>query len=321
MSSGPPPFHGALPGGRSADLTWWFRAGDGIRLRGGVWHAPQPRGHVIFFQGRTEFLEKLTLPIAALVKRGFSVAALDWRGQGLSDRLASPAAKGHVPDFSHYQRDLEAFLDQPQVASLTGPRLVMAHSMGGLIAVAALARPFGQTVQGAMLSAPLLGLKLSAPTRTALWVVTRLARILGLKDRWPPSSGASKPYVLTNPSDNILTGNDKVWRWLKQTAEDHPELTLAMPTIGWLDAALQETARVATLPAPPCPACCLLGSDEDLVDPDAIRAWTAQHAQTLIEVPDGRHEVLVETDAARAVAWAGLDQFLDRLQLPESARY
>ena len=44
------------------------------------------------------------------MKRGLSVVSLDWRGQGLSDRLVEPRLKGHVGDFAEFQRDLDTLL-------------------------------------------------------------------------------------------------------------------------------------------------------------------------------------------------------------------
>jgi predicted alpha/beta hydrolase len=41
---------------------------------------------------------------ARRAQRGFAVAILDWRGQGLSDRALPNARKGHIYDFSEYDR-------------------------------------------------------------------------------------------------------------------------------------------------------------------------------------------------------------------------
>ena len=47
----------------------------------------RPRGTVVLLTGRGEFIEKYaTEVVGELLERGFAVVALDWRGQGLSDR-------------------------------------------------------------------------------------------------------------------------------------------------------------------------------------------------------------------------------------------
>ena len=91
-----------------------LRAVDGVRLRAARW-APEgaARGTVAVFGGRTEFIEKyFETDCAICSKRGFAVAALDWRGQGGSERQLRNPRKGHIDDFSLYERDFVAFVDR-----------------------------------------------------------------------------------------------------------------------------------------------------------------------------------------------------------------
>ena len=54
----------------------------------------------------------ISKPIAELLARGFAVVALDWRGQGLSERQLRNPRKGHIDDFEIYERDLVALREQ-----------------------------------------------------------------------------------------------------------------------------------------------------------------------------------------------------------------
>ena len=76
--------------------------------------APPPgrKGTVCLFQGRAEFIEKYFETVRDLRARGFAVATLDWRGQGLSERALADPRKGHVRNFSEYDTDLEAFMSE-----------------------------------------------------------------------------------------------------------------------------------------------------------------------------------------------------------------
>src|SRR6266849_11164265 len=57
----------------------------GISVRCARWPPPSDRkGTVCIFQGRIEFIEKYFEIVRDLNARGFAVATLDWRGQGLS---------------------------------------------------------------------------------------------------------------------------------------------------------------------------------------------------------------------------------------------
>src|SRR5215470_9875549 len=86
---------------------------DGVRLRFARWLPPPGRkGTVCIFPGRTEFIEKYFETVRDLRARGFAVATLDWRGQGLSERPLADPYKGHVDDFSRYDIDLETFMKE-----------------------------------------------------------------------------------------------------------------------------------------------------------------------------------------------------------------
>ena len=63
-----------------------IRATDGVRLRTARWAPSSPIGTIVLLGGRGEFIEKYFEVIGELLTRGFAVAAMDWRGQGGSDR-------------------------------------------------------------------------------------------------------------------------------------------------------------------------------------------------------------------------------------------
>ncbi len=297
------------PGGRAWDETLAFDASDGVALRGALWRAEGGRGLVIMLQGRTEFLEKYCVPAAELVARGFAVASLDWRGQGQSARLTQNPLKGHVERFADYHVDLAALLAQPAVVELAGPRLMLAHSMGGAIGLGAALR--GQVRPAAMIvTAPMLGIAMTPIQRRLARLLVPLARALGLRQRWPPVPGASEPYVFSGFEDNLLTGHRAVFDWMVEALRRDPALRLAMPTLGWFEAAAEEMAWLAGRGSADVPGLCLLGSEERVVDPTAARAGAARHGMEFIEIAGARHELLVAAEPERSAAWAAIDRFL-----------
>ena len=123
---------------------------DGVVLRFARWEPPPGRkGTVCLFQGRAEFIEKYFETVRDLRARGFAVATLDWRGQGLSERALRNSRKGYVRDFSEYQIDLETFINEVVLPGLPAADFALAHSMGATVlmraayARAALVRPHG----------------------------------------------------------------------------------------------------------------------------------------------------------------------------------
>src|SRR6202049_4419931 len=86
---------------------------DGVSLRFARWSPPPGRkGTVCLFQGRAEFIEKYFETVRDLRDRGFAVATLDWRGQGMSDRALRNPRKGYVRNFDQYETDLETFVNE-----------------------------------------------------------------------------------------------------------------------------------------------------------------------------------------------------------------
>lgn len=308
------------PGGRAWDRTLTLEAADGVRLRGALWrgdgdqdHGDQDhghRGHVLVLQGRTEFLEKYAVPAAELVARGFAVASLDWRGQGRSDRLTTNPLKGHVGRFTDYQRDLEALIAHPEVAALPGPRILLAHSMGGTIGLGAVLRG-GLRPAAAILTAPMLGIAMGRVQRAFCRMLLPLMRALGRLEAWPPLPGAGTPYVFSGFADNVLTENREQFDWMAGALRRDPSLRLGMPTLGWLDAALAEIAWLRRQGPLALPGLCLLGSGESVVDPAAVRRGAARLGLEFAEIPGARHELLIAADPARVKVWERIDRFLE----------
>ena len=128
----PAPFHAEVADAPEGARAFWLTASDGVRLRAVAWTGGT-RGTAVIFPGRTEFAEKYGRVARALVDRGFSVAVIDWRGQGLSDRYPQNPMLGYVEDFRDYQRDAAALLDLVCALGMPEPTWLFAHSMGGCI--------------------------------------------------------------------------------------------------------------------------------------------------------------------------------------------
>src|SRR5262249_32409704 len=84
---------------------------DRVALRYAL--APGPslsKGTVCILQGRGEFIERYFETVRDLRARGYTVATLDWRGQGGSARLLRQSWRGHVRSVRHYDIGLPNFM-------------------------------------------------------------------------------------------------------------------------------------------------------------------------------------------------------------------
>ena len=94
-------------------VTGMVKTPDGAALRFARWLPPAGRkGTLCVFHGRAEFIEKYFEVVRDAQERGFAVASVDWRGQGLSQRFLGDERKGHVRDFSQYDVDLDTFIKE-----------------------------------------------------------------------------------------------------------------------------------------------------------------------------------------------------------------
>ena len=305
------PFLALPPGGLPPDAVWWLRAADGIRLRAGLWRAAARRGQVILLPGRTEYLEQQALPAAELLRRGLDVVSLDWRGQGLADRLSkSSPLRGHVADFADFHADLEALLADPRVMPGAANRIVLGNSMGGAIALASLGQRVLGPVRAAILLAPMFDIAMGRPTRWTARLVIAAAGYLGLAERWPPWMRGHVPFVLRPYEDNLLTRDRAYWDWMAEVARTQPALTIGLPTFGWLAAAARAMDELRLAPPPGCPVLCVVGTEERVVEIPAIRAGAARIGARVAEIERARHLLLAEAEPMRAAAWSAIDGFL-----------
>ena len=140
---------------------------DGVLLRFARFAPPPGRkGTLCVFPGRAEFIEKYFEVVRDARARGFAVAIIDWRGQGLSERALPNARKGHVLDFSEYDRDLEAFVKEVVLPDCPPPLFALGHSMGAAVLLRA-AQQGRRWFDRIVLSGPMIDLRGAASSRFA----------------------------------------------------------------------------------------------------------------------------------------------------------
>ena len=288
----PSPLYQSVADGPPNGAAAWVRTSDKIRVRVAHWAAQNPRGTVFLFPGRTEYIEKYGRTAGIFYVLGFDTLTLDWRGQGLSDRLINDPMVGHVSDFSKYQNDLDAVVAFAAAKELPKPWCIMAHSMGGAIALRALHRDLD--FQAAAFTGPMWGILVPALFAPFRKIIAKMGISFGYGERYSPTTSDQSYTFVTEFQDNTLTPDPDMWAYMKQQVTEHPDLQLAGPSFVWTDAAFREIEALHQMQAPKIPALCFLGDEERIIDPDKVSAlmkqWTAAR---LINVPDAKHEILM----------------------------
>ena len=303
------------PGARESR---WM-APDGHSIRRLDWPEPDgpPRGSLMFMPGRGDFYEKYLETFEHWRFRGWRVSAADWRGQAGSGRLGADEITGHIDDFAAWVADLEAMWHD-WAGERSGPLVLVGHSMGGHLALRAMAeRALTPTPAALVLVAPMLDV---IPERVPL-ALRRLfasARCTTGDLRRPAWKWSERPGEVPAFRQRLLThdpdryADELYWR------DARPELCMGPGSWGWVRGALASIAwlrRPGVLENIDVPVHIVSTSVDRLVGTRAIARAAARlpRAETMWFGSEAAHEILREVDPVRERALAQIDAFLERI--------
>ncbi|MDP1836965.1 MAG: alpha/beta hydrolase [Reyranella sp.] len=294
---------------RPAD-RYGFLAGAGARLRYAIWNVPgTPRGTAVVLTGRGEFIEKYATEVVAdLMDRGFAVYAMDWRGQGLSDRLLPDRGKGHIDNFTTYIADVRLFLETVVAPTAPRPVLALCHSMGGHILLRHLAENGPGLLSAGVFVSPMTALRREAMLRSILMLMPEVPAV---EDRYLFGTG---PFVLLARefASNFVTHDERRYRFTEEWFTADPRLTLGGPTIGWSRQAVRSMAAALApgyLERIDLPLLLITAGEDRLIDPANHGPIVARlrHGEHFT-IANARHEIMMETDDIRALFWEAFDR-------------
>jgi lysophospholipase len=285
---------------------------DGVELRYARFEPPPGRkGTLCLFPGRAEFIEKYFEVIQDARERGFAVATLDWRGQGLSGHALRDRRKGHIGDFSEYEMDLETFMKEVVLPDCPPPFFALGHSMGASVLIRAAYRN-RRWFDRVVLSAPMIDLNLVGMPRLARSTIVMM-RLMGMGTSYIPGGGATA--IASMPfAGNPLTSDPVRYARTGAIIESEPALGLGSPTISWIGAAFRAMTDFADpmFPARIRQPLLLIAAAQDVIvstaaiEQFAIRLRAGAH----LIIPGARHEIMMEQDRFRGQFWAAFDAFV-----------
>jgi alpha-beta hydrolase superfamily lysophospholipase len=210
---------------------------------------------------------------------GFGFIAYDLRGFGCSEGKC-----GHVTHFYEYLNDLDQLVHVFRQKIGNSRFYLIGHSLGGLI-VARYVQHRPDHVDGIVLSAPALGLRIQIPLS--------VKRLISIISRVAPSFSVN-PYRLMEKAQRIP--------WLKsivtynfQTMLGDPLTTLKY-SFRWIQELLVQTGEVMQYVANvTIPTLCICGKNDTLIPADTVRLFfdelTIQDKEWLL-LPDFGHCLL-----------------------------
>jgi lysophospholipase len=296
-------------------LYRFLTTSDGVRLRHAFWAAPPgtSKARIVVLGGRGEFTEKYAGELVGeLLARGFDVHSMDWRGQGLSQRLLDDTEKGHVEDFGDYARDLHEYLEQVVRHAPGMPTFLLGHSMGGHTILRHLATHSDQNiVQGAILAAPMTGLRNALLIKAALLTARK-----GSARAHDYALGAG-PFAEIRRffSDNLVTSDQRRYAFTEWWFQADPRLKLGGVTYQWLHAGFDSIALLqqpGMLERIDIPVLLLSAGHDKLVDPASHPPLVRRLKRgSFAFYEEAQHEIMMEVDEIRARFWADFDGFVE----------
>lgn len=188
------------------------------RTRVGTWRGGDV-GTVLFLPGRGDSLE-LREPAARMLSAwGLTTVLVEHAGQGGSGHLGSHPQAVHIHDFGDHLGTARQVARRIATGSAPGPLLLLAHSMGGLIALPLIAEP-GVRFAAAVITAPMWRFAEALP----LPALRTVAYAMGQFGRTRMFTWGERPWSLDGCLD-MRTTNPVQRRRLTTFAGDRPTTT------------------------------------------------------------------------------------------------
>lgn len=293
--------------------AYYFSLNEKDNLRVAFWNLESAKGTIILQSGRTEFIEKYYEVVSEFIERGYSVAMMDWRGQGLSSRISKDIRIGHIDKFETYDQDLIKVMNECFKEKCPPPFIGFGHSMGGCLLASYLISE-QNCLDKCILCAPMISVRANAVSR-------RLVKILGVLDIFgfgsfpmqKPSWNEKMGWQEESFEDNALTTDEDRFKRTFHLLEKFPELGVKGITVGWLKHALKRTNDFKQInwgDELQTPLLLLDATQDKLVNSQLNKELLSQSNLTKVVSIEAQHEIMMEQDQIRAAAWKAIDNFL-----------
>ena len=179
-----------------------------VSLRVGLVKAPSSKGTVIIVPGYTAPLDLYAGTINAFLGAGYSVAGLEYRGQGRSHRDLDHPEKGYVASYERLGADLAAYVKALKVDG-AGDVFVYGNSMGGHVALRAAGDGEKPDVTAYALVAPMVRIETGAFPYSVARGITSFYGMTGLGGEFTLGQTAFHPSRIDWENGNSCNPNPK----------------------------------------------------------------------------------------------------------------
>ena len=272
----------------------------------------KPRANIIIGPGLSEFSHKYFETAQILSRLRYNVYILHWRGQGGSTPYLRDRFLRHSLGFDRDARDLLQFTGQ--IVPDSAPKIILAHSMGGLISTLAIKAAPGKFA-AAILSAPLFGFQHAFGKRFEA-LLAWLPMTQKMRERYMPGGG---PWKARSAPDSDKKPEAFSSDAIRNKLHDHwmtaePSLRVGNPTMGFVQEAsrsLLSLRRKDVAESVQTPLLIFSAGQDEIVRNNPIFNLAARLPQARhTHLPDAKHEILLETAAIRRPVMKSIHNFI-----------
>ncbi|MFC1609905.1 alpha/beta hydrolase [Myxococcota bacterium] len=250
-----------------------LHARDNTTLFAQRWQPKETAGEVLVIPGYGDHSGRYHQLAHNLARHHIATVAIDLRGHG-----KSVGRRGHISSLDDYHADVRAALSLLG----TGPRFLLGHSQGGVIALDYIAR-HAPELAGLVVTNPFLELAMPVPA-PKLWLGKVVGRI------WPT-------LTMKNEIDPAYVSHDQAI--IDAYARD--PLVFRVTTARWFNEIVAAQGRVRAIRELPIPLLYIYSDADPIGKSSANEALADQLAatdKTVWQREGELHEVLNETDRA-----------------------
>ncbi len=289
------PFFGSAESGT-------FKGKDGAEIfyRKFVHEPEQEKGAVVLVTGWTETSQKYAELMFNFYAMGYSIYAMDNRGQGLSQRLSPNPLMVHVENFSDYVFDLKKFMDTVVKKRPHKKTFILAHSTGGLIS-ALFAAKYPWDINGVVCSAPLFRINTGHFSESIAHVITSTSIAMGGDMHYVLTHGDEKPEQHLNFAKQQATHSEPRHKVKTAIWSEEPRSFMSGSSNRWLQRGLEATWWLHDeAPSLDVPFLVFTADQDD-------RVWNPGMAETCRRMKSCKnyvlknsyHEIFIEADPLR----------------------
>lgn len=267
----------------------------GIKIAYDIFPAENERGRVLFLTGRAEYYLKYRHFFNILNEKGFSVYAMDHRGQGASGRLLQEHQKGHVEKFDDFVEDADFFLKNLVISGSdpSSELISISHSMGGAVSLLLGMKNPG-IFKKMIFCSPMWGINFGKIPESVIYRLSQLFCFLGAGEKYALGKG---DFNFDHPFENNgLTHDPEKFNEQRCFLKENPEFLLGGPTNRWAFESVRMIRKLKCIPVNTGSEVLLLQAGEDPVvsGPHQNSIIEKMGRSTKITIENSWHELLFE---------------------------